>query len=290
MAVPTGGAHSHASSIVFSVFCIVSFVSISLVIIISEHTVATAVVNGGQSMWMTHGPREQRRWRGICAACACQMRQPPAGRRPASGQCLKHHIQLLTCKRVLPCESMGVAGEARARVLRACRVRGGRVCSCARRREASAGVAVRRQRSGDPVRTSIVRRERVRARCTRARCTRSHSGMRTFCNAKTYFCTRSHFEMRNGRDLRTAGLQPGHWGPLQKYDRTSRQISRAISERPGCSHTREHDGRTTRAATPKAHHKNASSCFALATLSQAGRGTTCSRSTLRDIALTERHS
>ena len=107
---------------------------------ISEHTVATAVVNGGQSVWMTHGPREQRRWRGICAACACQMRQPPAGRRPASGQCLKHHIQLLTCKRVLPCESMGVAGEARARVLRACRVRGGRVCSCARRRE----------RSGDP--------------------------------------------------------------------------------------------------------------------------------------------
>ena len=32
----------------------------------------------------------------ICEACACQMRQ-----RPASGQCLKHHIQLLTCKRVL---------------------------------------------------------------------------------------------------------------------------------------------------------------------------------------------
>ena len=80
---------------------------------------------------MTHGPREQRRWRGICAACAWQMRQRPAGRRPASGQCLKHHIQLLMCKRVLPCESMGVAGEARARVLRACRVRGGRVCWCA---------------------------------------------------------------------------------------------------------------------------------------------------------------
>ena len=132
-AAGAGRAHSLASSIVFSVFCIVSFVSIyiSLVIMISEHTVATAVLNGRHSMWMTHGPREQRRWRGICAACACQMRQPPAGRRPASGQCLKHHIQLLTCKRVLPCESMGVAGEARARVLRACRVRGGRVCWCA---------------------------------------------------------------------------------------------------------------------------------------------------------------
>ena len=89
------------------------------------------MLNGRHSVWMTHGPREQRRWRGICAVCVCQMRQPPAGRRPASGQCLKHHIQLLTCKRVLPCESMGVAGEARARVLRACRVRGGRVCWCA---------------------------------------------------------------------------------------------------------------------------------------------------------------
>ena len=130
-AADAGRAHSLASCIVFSVFCIVSFVSISLVIIISEHTVATAVLNGRHSVWMTHGPREQRRWRGICAACACQMRQRPAGRRPASGQCLKHHIQLLTCKRVLPCESMGVAGEARARVLRACRVRGGRVCWCA---------------------------------------------------------------------------------------------------------------------------------------------------------------
>ena len=92
---------------------------------------AMSVVHGRHSVWVTHGPREQRRLRGICAACAWQMRQPPAGRRPAGGQCLKHHIQLLTCKRVLLCESMGVAGEARARVLRACRVRGGRVCWCA---------------------------------------------------------------------------------------------------------------------------------------------------------------
>ena len=60
-----GRAHSLASCIVFSVFCIVSLVSILLVIIISEHTVATAVVNGRRSVWMTHGPREQRRWRGI---------------------------------------------------------------------------------------------------------------------------------------------------------------------------------------------------------------------------------
>ena len=164
-----GSTYPLASSIVSSVFIIVFLVFISLVIMISVHTVPTAVVNGRHSVWMTHGPREQRRWRGICAACACQMRQPPAGRRPASGQCLKHHIQLLTCKRVLPCESMGVAGEARARVLRACRVRGGRVCSCARRREASAGVAVRRQRSGDPG-AHLLRAPRTRA-CTVHACT-----------------------------------------------------------------------------------------------------------------------
>ena len=48
----------------------------------------------------------------ICEACACQMRQRPAGRRSASGQCLEHHIQLLTCKRMLPCESMCGGGEA----------------------------------------------------------------------------------------------------------------------------------------------------------------------------------
>ena len=48
-AAGAGRAHSLASCIVFSVFCIVSFVSISLVIMISEHTVATAVVNAGKA-------------------------------------------------------------------------------------------------------------------------------------------------------------------------------------------------------------------------------------------------
>ena len=163
-AADAGRAHSLASCIVFSVFCIVSFVSISLVIIISEHTVATAVVNGGQSVWMTHGPREQRRWRGICAACACQMRQRPAGRRPAGDQCLKHHIQLLTCKRVLLCESMGVAGEARARVLRACRVRGGRVCSCATAEQARGrGGGEGRDRREQAECAHLVREQIVRA-------------------------------------------------------------------------------------------------------------------------------
>ena len=51
----------------------------------------------------------------ICRAHSRQMCQRRAGRRSASGQCLKHHIQLLTCtcKRVLPRESMCTAGEAR---------------------------------------------------------------------------------------------------------------------------------------------------------------------------------
>ena len=57
-AADASGTHSLTSSIVSSVFFIVSFVFISLVIIISEHTVATVVVNGMHSMWMTHGPRE----------------------------------------------------------------------------------------------------------------------------------------------------------------------------------------------------------------------------------------
>ena len=112
--------------------------------------------NGRHIVWMTHGPREKRRWRGFCGSCACQMCQRPAGRRSASGQCLKHHIQLLTCKRVLPCESMGVAGEARARVLRACRVRGGRVCWCASVQGAARRARAwrwRGRRPASPVRT-----------------------------------------------------------------------------------------------------------------------------------------
>ena len=65
---------------------------------------------------MTHVPRAQRRWQAHCRARSRWMCQRRAGRRSASGQCLKHHIQLLTCtcKRVLPRESMCTAGEARA--------------------------------------------------------------------------------------------------------------------------------------------------------------------------------
>jgi hypothetical protein len=74
---------------------------------------ATSVVDGRHSVWMTHVPRAQRRWQAHCRARSRWMCQRRAGRRSASGQCLKHHIQLLTCKRVYPRESMCTAGEAR---------------------------------------------------------------------------------------------------------------------------------------------------------------------------------
>ena len=79
--------HLLASFIAFLVFCIVSFVFVSLVVIISLRTVTTSVVvDGMHSVWAMHGDREQRRWRAQCSACACQMCQRPAGRRSASGQ------------------------------------------------------------------------------------------------------------------------------------------------------------------------------------------------------------
>ena len=108
--------HSLASSIVFSVFFIVSFAFVSLIVIMSLRTVVTtSVVDGMHNVWTMHVPRAQRRWQAHCRARSRRMCQRRASRRSASGQCLKHHIQLLTCtcKRVLPRESMCTAGEAR---------------------------------------------------------------------------------------------------------------------------------------------------------------------------------
>ena len=56
------GTHSLASLIVSLVFFMVSFVIISLVVIISLQTVAMLVVNGMHSMWVAYAPHEQRRW------------------------------------------------------------------------------------------------------------------------------------------------------------------------------------------------------------------------------------
>ena len=47
----------------------------------------------------------------VYRACSRQMRQRRAGRRSASGQSLKHHVQLL--RRASVCVSMCMAGEAR---------------------------------------------------------------------------------------------------------------------------------------------------------------------------------
>ena len=60
----------------------------------------TSVVDGRHSVWMTHVPRAQRRWQAHCRARSRWMCQRRADRRSASGQCLKHHIQLLTCASV----------------------------------------------------------------------------------------------------------------------------------------------------------------------------------------------
>ena len=104
-----------ASFIVFLVFFMVSLAFVSLIVIMSLRTVTTSVVDGMHNVWTMHVPRAQRRWQAHCRARSRRMCQRRASRRSASGQCLKHHIQLLTCKRVLPRESMCTAGEARTR-------------------------------------------------------------------------------------------------------------------------------------------------------------------------------
>ena len=78
--------HSLASSIVFSVFFIVSFVFVSIIVIMSLRTalVTTSVVDGMHNVWTTHVPRAQRRWRAwLQSMCALDV---SAGRRSASGQ------------------------------------------------------------------------------------------------------------------------------------------------------------------------------------------------------------
>ena len=51
--------HSYASSVVLVVFFIVSFVSISLFVIMSLRTATTMVVSGMHSVWMMHVAHEQ---------------------------------------------------------------------------------------------------------------------------------------------------------------------------------------------------------------------------------------
>ena len=53
------GTHSHASFVELVVSCILSFVSISLIVITFLRTVTTMVVSGMPSVWMMHVAREQ---------------------------------------------------------------------------------------------------------------------------------------------------------------------------------------------------------------------------------------
>ena len=81
------GTHSFVSFIVLVVICIVSFVSISLIVIMSlPYTVATMMVSGMRSVWMMHVAHAVRYGECICAAIARSMAQQRAGRQSASGQ------------------------------------------------------------------------------------------------------------------------------------------------------------------------------------------------------------
>ena len=138
----TSGAHSLASSIVSLVIFIVSFVFISLIVMMSLRTVATMMVSGMHNVWMMHVAREQWDMASAFALqlCARWLSSGPADSQPVASD-TRNHRMLLTCERMLLCECM-CASLARLacgqRVRRACCAR---VCSCARRRAASVGEA-----------------------------------------------------------------------------------------------------------------------------------------------------
>ena len=111
-AAGAGGAHSLASSIVFSVFCIVSLVFISLVIIISEHTVATAVVNGRHSMWMTRAAEVARHLRSVRVPDVSAASRPTVSQWPVTRA---RQPTFDVRARAWLRESMCMAGEARTR-------------------------------------------------------------------------------------------------------------------------------------------------------------------------------
>ena len=76
------GTHSLVSSIMFLVICIVSFVFVSIIVIMSLRTVTTSVVDGMHSVWVTHR-RGQRRWR---ACLQSGLRARCVSSQPADGQ------------------------------------------------------------------------------------------------------------------------------------------------------------------------------------------------------------
>ena len=66
----------------FSVFFIVSFVFVSIIVIISLRTVVTttSVVDGMHNVWTMHVPRAQRRWQASALQSAFAPDVPAASR------------------------------------------------------------------------------------------------------------------------------------------------------------------------------------------------------------------
>ena len=110
---------SSARSVHDSVLCTVSFVFISfafisfaVIMICEPHG---GMVNCMHSVWMTRGPREQRMWRAYLRNVCVPDVSRAASRPTVSQWPVPQASHLFFCKRVLPCESMQIAGEARAR-------------------------------------------------------------------------------------------------------------------------------------------------------------------------------
>ena len=138
--------HSLASSIMFLVICIVSFVFVSIIVIISLRTRTTSTVDGmHNSVWVTHR-RGQRRWRaclqsGVRARCvsgqpadgqpvasdsstaaklfdvsACCRVEHVHGWRGAHAWCVRVERALHACARVQGAEQRAWARHARRRL------------------------------------------------------------------------------------------------------------------------------------------------------------------------------
>ena len=125
------GTHSFVSFIVLVVFCIVSFVFISLIVIMSLRTVlATMMVSGMHNVWMMQVAREQ--W-DMASAFALRLRarwlsSGPADSQPVASDTRNHMMLLCVCK----CMLMSACAR-RWRGSHACSVRVERaVHACAR--------------------------------------------------------------------------------------------------------------------------------------------------------------
>ena len=138
------GAYSLASSIVSLVFFIVSFVFVSIIVIMSlrgqQRRWWMACTTCGRRMCLASSEGGKRIAERIRARCASG--EPADGQPVASDSSTAAKLfDVSACCRVRACASR----TRLARVVRACRACSARVCSCAGRSAASAGVAVARR-------------------------------------------------------------------------------------------------------------------------------------------------